>query len=231
MQDLDKDTERYDALENSIKDLMKYYGLNEDHITRLHKKLTDIVRRWVVPNVVFKNIMEAKKILTLLEFLKDCEGSELRLKGTITNSQSVRPKGSIHEITIMSNDLVKYLLSDISLEENKFSSALNDAIKLVDRRYNDLEFQYANSFTANGLLGLRAYQIIFPLDYEINCELELNWNKTKLYSFVYDIMRLCKRIGRKCIVEDGYSGSVGRDKFKAVGNWVRAFAKVNHPFF
>ena len=114
MQDLDKDTERYDAIENSIKGLMKYYGLNEDHINRLHKELTDMVRIWVASNVIFEDIMEVKKILTLLEFLKDCEGSELRLKGTITNSQSVRPKGSIHEITIMSNDLAKCLSSFVS---------------------------------------------------------------------------------------------------------------------
>lgn len=237
MQDLDKDTERYDAIENSIKDLMKYYGLNEDHINRLHKELTDKVRIWVVPNVIFENIMEFKKeVLPLLELLKDCEGSELRLKGTITNSQSVRPKGSIHEITIRNKDLVKDLSSFVSSwAENKFSQLFNCNIISLDNckdiRANDYQFRFANSFTANGLLGMRAYQIIFQLDYEINCELELDWNKTKLYSFVYDIMRLCKRINGKCIVEDGYSGSVGRDKLKAVDNWVRAYEKVFSSFF
>lgn len=50
-------------------------------------------------------------------------------------------------------------------------------------------------------------------------------NKTKRYSFVFDLMRLGGKTGRKNISDKGFSGDVGREKCENVRSWLNALMK------
>lgn len=236
MQDLDKDTERYDALENSIKDIMKYYGLIPDQMGIFVFELTYDAIAYAVHGSSIVGISRFLEISSLLTFLKNCEGGELRLQGTITSSQSDRPKGSTDEVRVTNKDFIRDLISFVeswTIDNFHFYTSISDDKPITEvpthmliTQHSSLFGQLIKSMKGNAQLGECAFHLISTSIKHINCSHGNGWTKTKLYSFVYDIMRLCKRIGRKCIVEDGYSGYVGREKFKAVDNWIRALEKT-----
>ena len=80
--------------------------------------------------------------------------------------------------------------------------------------------------TNNSHLGRVASAILIMLDKWCICSNKPN--KTKLYSFVYDLMRWAKFTGKTCITEEGFSGDIGREKCQQVRNWLKAWCIYSH---
>lgn len=212
--------------ENSIEELMMFYGLdmsldldndNVDDLYDLLFNLTfylDLDFTSQKDNLYYK---KRKEIITLLKFLKECEGSELKIQGTITKPQSNSLKGTPSKITLTNTDwfsfverwaMYTYHFSNYGDIERVSLSPLRGRSKYKNKNANRGEL-------AEGIIGI--------MNSFINEKLKLNWNKTKLYSFAYDVMDVCNLIGEKNTTEKGYSKIVGQEKFKIVGNWIRAY--------
>lgn len=212
----------------SIKELMMFYGLdmsldldndNVDDLYFLFENLTiylDLDLTSQKDDLYYK---ERKEIATLLKFLKECEGSELKIQGTITNPQSNSLKGTPSKITFANTDL--FLFVERWAKYKYHFSNYED----IDRMSYFLFRRRRKYKNKNANRGELAAAIIGIMNSFINEKLKLNWNKTKLYSFAYDVMDVCNLIGEKNTTEKGYSKTVGQEKFKLVGNWIRAYKK------
>lgn len=212
--------------ENSIEELMMFYGLdmsfdldndNVDYLDDLLLNLTfylDYDFASQKDNLYYK---KRKEIVTFLKFLKECEGSELKIQGTITKPQSNSLKGTPSKITLTNTDLFS-IVERWAKYTYHFSNY--EDIDNVSHFWRRGRLKCKNK---NANRGKLAKGIIGIMNSFINEKLKLNWNKTKLYSFAYDVMDVCNLIGEKNTTEKGYSKIVGQEKFKIVGNWIRAY--------
>ena len=217
-----------------LKELMQFYGLDDSEIgycgfedPKINSFFVDLMDNICVhasSSNMFTRMKMSEEIASFYKFLIDCDGSNLRIQGEITNHESDKPKGSWNEITITDKDLINNIKSLVlsRIKSGRYficdTESLNKSISWI-RQFN-------GNTTRNGEMGYIAWQILFVANYWVNDVFEKDWNKTKLYSFVYDVMRLCKRTGKKCIVEKGYSGGIGSDKHKEMSNWIRAYEVV-----
>lgn len=93
----------------------------------------------------------------------------------------------------------------------------DEELEKIIQHYNQ-ESKFIKKSTKNGELGFIASKIIEyvqPLSHE--------WKQTKLYSFVYDMMLVGKCVGKVAIIEEGFSGDIGREKSQQVRNWIKAY--------
>lgn len=178
------------------------------------------------------------EVALLIQFLKACKGSDIVLKGTITNPQGKQVKGSELTAKLSANNSFKTDLEEL-------------AATWLDRQlnfsYDDLQdmdiYAYPlNHYTEQVLeiiiRHLRRTSKIIPqrskngelgemADY-IKTLLEpygLNITQTKLYSFIYDIMLLGEYTGKTSITDEGFSSGIGREKSQQVRNWLNAYVR------
>lgn len=86
-----------------------------------------------------------------------------------------------------------------------------EVVKKETKLFNSKE----TKITPNMRIGLKCSYI------ESDLELTLNnkGTKTKLYSFIYDIIAL---YGETSKLDEGFKGDTGREKFQSVKNWIKA---------
>lgn len=217
---------------------------------------SEIFRYFINHYLVSKRI-DPIELLSLIKFLKSCnsngKGNPLILKRKITTSSKYGLKGQEKTITISNNrilnalelfintlmydNLTYYEKTKFSLEKKPLDNESLDFIigvetdsnlcfyePLTDDEIDRLSTMQTGKLTKNCLLGLDAEYFLALLKL---CNIQ--GNKTKLYSFVYDLMRLAKHTGKKCITEEGFSGDVGREKYQQVKNWCQACSKEFTP--
>lgn len=184
------------------------------------------------------------------------EGNPLILKRKITTSSKYGQKGQEKTITISNNYILTALelfAKRLLIEENDLwiqfqlqyanekncldkyhSQSMNDSYdgnELNDDEIIDMMENYCSTIpqtnvTNNSHLGRVASDILVMQDKWCICSNKPN--KTKLYSFVYDLMRWAKFTGKTCITEEGFSGDIGREKCQQVRNWLKAWNIDSH---
>lgn len=185
-----------------------------------------------------------KELPLLIRFLRTCEGSALEIKGIITKPQGKQKIGTELTISIsnhrflawfelfvnswlerMQDGLFQYEfdwdfkkpLEDEEGQDPFFTEPYSDEeISQIISYYEKLEKSHLK-YSKNGELGRLAYRII-----DLIQPVVADWNRTKLYSFAYDVMLLGKCTGKSCITEEGFSGDIGREKAQQVRNWLNA---------
>lgn len=190
------------------------------------------------------------ELFSLIEFLNTCKGSPLKLTSTITNKRGNELNGQEKSTTI-SNEYILTILElfvntwyDKKVDRLFFPVAKKQPLKsnhseflygeevssIFDftEPYDDDEIckisKYINDtkckdkITNNTKLGIDAGYFLALIKW---CNIQ--GNKTKLYSFVYDLMRLAKHTGKKCITEEGFSGDTGREKAIQIKNWIKSY--------
>lgn len=192
--------------ENSIEELMMFYGLDVApwDVQDLFEKGNFAFTFYV--DMYKEETKESEKdIVKLYELLKEIEGCGLRIQSNRTKSQT----------KIKNKEFIKGFEEFVQswlLERHKYLKSVEEILDLYSR---------IKSKPANAELGEIAYNIIRDLKPFIIDVYKVDWTKTKLYSLVYDIMRMRKMTGKKVIKEAGKC----RDKYVDVENWIRAYEK------
>lgn len=205
----------YNSTKEAIEGLLGFYGLDT--------KIVDIV----LDDVVFVDYVSRSRdeipkyldVLKLYRLLKVCQGCKLTIQGTITESNASNIKGTLIETTIDSKDFIKALANFVEAFLCYHSHSSIEEWETIE------QISLSSKKSRNAILGAKAKTLIEDLETHIWSLYKENWSKTKLYSFIYDLIRLHNRTGKKIIQEDGYLGIVGRDKCMAVANWIRAYEK------
>ena len=240
-----------------IKELMEFYGFQDLMQYGTFKScLLGILVESLVNK--YKTQLDMRELLSLVKFLRLCHGggeeNPLILKRTITTSSKFDLKGQVKTITISNNYILTALelfAKRLLIEENDLwiqlqyanekncldkyhSQSMNDSYdgnELNDDEIIDMMENYCSTIpqinvTNNSHLGRVASAILIMLDKWCICSNKPN--KTKLYSFVYDLMRWAKFTGKTCITEEGFSGDIGREKCQQVRNWLKAWGIDSH---
>ena len=140
--------------ENSIKELMMFYGLDVAQMEDFCDDLYYYVQSYVITNAI-EIIEEAMEINSLYEFLKNCEGSVWQIEGTITNSQCDIRKGCISIAKVTHKNFQKDLILFVNdwLTKNAFACRMR---KYQKPDTKDVYNRITKSFKTNALLGLGA---------------------------------------------------------------------------
>jgi hypothetical protein len=154
----------------------------------------------------------------LLEFLISCFDSDITLTGDITNPQENQVKGTALKIQIKGDELKDFILAAV-VHELKRRKIKQDELDLaVDLKNKE------KKYNKNEILGEAAVEI---LTFIVRNDILGEMSKTKKYSLVYDLLVLFNVDVGIMIQEDGFSGSVGREKYQQVRNWITASKKSN----
>lgn len=236
-----------------IKELMEFYGFQSGTIISwlIGREVQFLVN-------IYKTQLDMRELLSLVKFLRLCHGggeeNPLILKRTITTSSKFGLKGQVKTITISNNYILTALelfAKRLLIEENDLwiqlqyanekncldkyhSQSMNDSYdgnelnddEIIDMMENYYSTIPQTNLTNNSHLGRVARYILVMLDKWCICSNKPN--KTKLYSFVYDLMRWAKFTGKTCITEEGFSGDIGREKCQQVRNWLKAWDIDSH---
>lgn len=195
---------------------------------------------------------KCKELAIFIKFLNACYGSQINVRGTIKNPQGKQVKGANMEVSISEDnpfmcDLLYFANTMLEQYQDgryqcEFGWDFKEKIELQDvlgrkeehpfytKWYAEEELDciinYENEEESrriskrNGKLGFIASYML-----EILQKVEGFKTKTKMYSFVYDVMLIGGFVGGKCIEDDGFSGDVGEEKYQEVRNWVTAYNK------
>ena len=247
----EKTTDPIEIDTKDIKELMEFYGFQD---LMQYGAVTSCLLGSVVQFLVnkYKTQLDMRELLSLVKVLRLCHGggeeNPLILKRTITTTSKYGLKGQVKTITISNNYILTALelfAKRLLIEENNLwiqwnmldkyhSQSMNDSYdgnELNDDEIIDMMENYYSTIpqtnvTNNSHLGRVARYILVMLDKWCICSNKPN--KTKLYSFVYDLMRWAKFTGKTCITEEGFSGDIGREKCQQVRNWLKAWDIDSH---
>lgn len=242
----------------SIPDLDIPDKLNTNMKGKLSKRIA-MVLDWGLDAYAHKDYRYVELAL-LIQFLRTCEGSDIELKGIITKPQNKQVKGTeLTTKLLASNGFITWLelFANTWLEHQQgglyqYKFGWDFKQYLITRWGSDpveeaqspfftepysneelnsiLEYERSTKaaypcLSSNGKLGRLAWKITTLLN-----PLELDMNKTKLYSFVYDAMLEGKCTGKQSITDEGFSGLIGKDKAQSVRNWLNAYNRDIEKF-
>lgn len=190
--------------ENRILELMMFYGLDvSPWDAQILFERGNFSYTFYFDMPIKETIESEKDIVKLYELLKEIEGCGLRIQSNRTKSQT----------KIKNKEFIKGFEEFVQswlLKKHKYQKSVEEILDLYSR---------IKSQPANAELGEIAYNIIRDLKPFIIDVYKVDWTKTKLYSLVYDIMRMRKMTGKNVIIEDGQC----RKKYVDVENWIRAY--------
>lgn len=230
-----------------VKALMEYYGYEDKIVLLLGGFVSNMLRSYIVQFYAFDYLGDLDELISAVKFFKSCDGSELKLTSTITKPKGNELKGQVKTITISSAYLklafrlfVDTLLNEhteifgverkqdikIILPEFGFGIfPMNFCIPFTNAEIDKIEAEY-NKFPpkkkckSNAKLGGCAAMILHIL--KMGGIDKSNNTKTKLYSFVFDLMRLGGITCKKGNPDKGFSGDAGREKLQYVTGWLKA---------
>lgn len=224
--------------------------LNHDIKASASKRLAFYLTFTNVSTISSELEVSRKELAEFIKFLRACEGSAITLKGIITNPQKNDIKGT-EKITKISDkyflswlelfvntwlereqdEIFQYLfkweskkpLSYTNKEGEKEDDCFftepysNEEIEEIISFYGK-EIKSYEERTKNGELGRLASKLLSIIE-----PVKQEWTQTKLYSFVYDIMKAGGKTGKKAITGKDFSGDIGREKSQQVRNWIKAY--------
>ena len=91
----------------------------------------------------------------------------------------------------------------------------------VENKIRNIKF----SQPVNYKLGLLAHDLLSYIDVATT-----KFNTRKKFSFLYDAMLLGGFVGKKPIIDKGFSGDIGREKAQKVKDWLKAYEKDHNKF-
>lgn len=187
-----------------------------------------------------------KELVELMNFLNLCNGSTLYLDSTISNPHGKQTKGQVLKMGITSKELLTWLelfahslfyenYSDYyEVRENDRKKEIfpeDDALYFFKKPYTEgqieqLYIEYVEKEKAQKKMPENAKRGIIAISIEEAFkawEKSKDMTKTKLYSFIYDVMHIFGEEGDKGFIGEEFSGEVGREKQREVRNWIEAF--------
>lgn len=190
-----------------------------------------------------------KQIAELIKFLRSCDGNPLKISGIIKKPYKGQVKGSNISFNLNDKHTLYYLEQFLNtiLERNqdgfyqyKFGWNFKEPIKyykgtapyyeieedsFFTEPYTDEELDKIIKYekernqlklTKNGKLGRACYYLYSALEKQGI----LGNSKTKDYSFIYDILVIK---GKANDVGEGFSGTIGKEKYQTIKNWINAY--------
>lgn len=229
-----------------VKALMEYYGYEDKIVLLLGGFVSNMLRSYIVQYHAIDYLEDFDELISAAKFFKSCDGSELKLTSTITKPKGNELKGQVKTITISSaylklalplfvDTLLNRYTKIIGVEEKQeikiilpefgfgifpmnFCIPFTDAeIDKIEAEHNKLPHKMRKS---NANLGGCAAMILHIL--KMGGIDKSNNTKTKLYSFVFDLMRLGGITCKKGNPDKGFSGDAGREKLQYVTGWLKA---------
>lgn len=224
--------------------------LNPYFIGKLSKRLALILDSGMKAYAHFDNNCE--ELALLIQFLRTCKGSDIEFKGIITSPKGKQVKGTEMKTTISSQYFLTWLELFVNTwlerqQDGLYQYEFNWNFKepLTSRKglaplyeeeqdpfftdpYTDEEITtiieyYSKAkkafpkFSKNGELGRMAWKIKSILEQH-----KLDIKQVKLYSFIYDLMLLGEHTGKESIIDEGFSGDIGKEKSQYIRNWLAA---------
>lgn len=233
--------------DEQIKKLTEYYGYTISEVVNkvlsFYSPIDDIEDCIIGGN--------NRQIAELIKFLRSCEGSPLKISSTIQNPYKGQVKGSNLSFNLNDKYTLLYLEQFLNtiLEENQdglyqfeFNWNFKEPIKhykgiapcyeteedsFFTEPYTDEELDKIIEYekekesnqpklTKNGKIGRICYSFYKAL----KLQGILGNNKTKDYSFIYDILVIR---GKANDIGKGFSGTIGKEKYQTIRNWINAY--------
>lgn len=189
-----------------------------------------------------------KQIAELIRFLRSCEGSPLKISGTIQKPYKGQVKGTnlsfnlndkytLFYLELFLNTIleknqegfyqykfgwdfkqpVRYYLEGGIIEEDSFFTELytdEELSKIIE--YEKEKESNQPKFTENAKLGKLCYYFYSVLEEQG----VLRNHKTKAYSFIYDFLAIKGNLNN---IGEGFSGTIGKEKYQVIKNLIKAY--------
>lgn len=220
--DLPEDTRK--GIVNDCIDLLEHYQPNEDIPLLLLQYVTEVIASLRVGRTsveIEKRFQTTKKEMQdFVKLLFMCEGNDIVISGSPNKqrAKTARNQGIIvpdpFKVTITDWDFLKKIGIIAAMEKHK---------------YIEFDTSKDTNYTKNQFLGnisLNLYYPIMDFDYGLK-----KGTKTKIYSFIYDVLLLGGAKGVEDLgeTEEGkgkdFSGYLGKEKFQKVRVWIKACQK------
>ena len=185
------------------------------------------------------HIGNRKQMAGFIRFLRSCRGSKLKISGTITNPYAGQVKGTGVDFTLSDEETLYFLhlymntvLYDSQDGYYQYWFDWGDKEYFWEERgiwqpytdeeldkiiaYENYEEAKNNAVKGNGKIGRLCYNWYSRLKEKKS----FGGGKQKEYSFIYDLLVLAERTNYR---GDGFSGTIGREKYQDVKNWIAAY--------
>ena len=188
-----------------------------------------------------------KQMADFIRFLRSCRGSKLKILGTITNPYAGQVKGTGVDFTLSDEHTLYFLhlymntvLYDSQDGFYQYWFDWEDKEYFWEDRgifqpYTDEELDkiiayenYSdaknNAIKGNGRIGKKCWHWYSKLKEKKS----FGGGKQKEYSFIYDLVVLEELTN---YIGDGFSGTIGKEKYDKVKNWISAYEKQTKRWY
>lgn len=227
---MEKDNNKYFLGVDSIKELLAIYSIEDTKPSGTNPYFSATTGSDTLSNIInvgFSSVLRAQdiffskerhdeyeellEVMRLHDFLKSCFGSEITIKGTIT--QQGETKGFESTIKLKNTLLQNRILSTLEI----INKNATETDKLIAKNINNKEPLESEK------LGFFAWHCINRVFIGFDFE---KMKTTKRNSLIYDLMRLAGCLDRQKRIITDKGGEHDRDKSQFVINWLVAYEKA-----